>query len=1023
VSGPFSTRDDALRWLREHGLEHLQQISAAVLAPGLERYRLLDLASDESIARQYTPHRLSQLGLPQRAWQFFQAEHLAIEDAQRELAQRLAAPADPRAAELHRRLVKLRQTFSPRMPPQPDRALDPGRLVLATELPGFTLADSRRWEIPGHFGFIDPVSTVRVDPAAASCTCQQPRCIHALAALDTVLRWLHQAGHDAELAQLCAAPWGRALDALSRVIGEAAQPLAALTWRLDVRDDFELELTPWVQGRPRSPSKLLALLDQPLDAADAALAAHLEAGDHAAMLAALVDHPRVVISSNPNRRLTIVRTEIALVAEDRDGTVVLSLGVDGTPLPEPLLDRVRKGQHQRPLFLWDPGTCRLEHLVLRPQVREAFAVLTRFGNVFPPEATQPLLAQLAAAASRMPVVMPRSLLGESTVAELRFVVRLELLTTGGVRFELRVRPLPESDAFYPGEGPRDVAVRRGLKALHAVRSLRDEVAGAEQLEARLPLRDAQATPDRFAYELPSAAEALELIHALRTLDAPPALEWVGEPVRLTGRGGARELRVTVERRTRDFWGVLGDLSIEGERVKLAVALDAARRRRRFVRVSERSYVELTELLRMQLEQLAAHVQPTRSGLTLAATAADSLNALRQAGAKLELDDDFLALVERLKAARAIDVTVPETLKASLRDYQREGFEWLVRLAAWGAGGVLADDMGLGKTVQALALLLHRAPLGPALVIAPTSVVFNWVQEAERFAPSLKLHLRHPKRRLGPRDVVVTSYGLLPRQEQHFSTLVLDEAHALKNAATQRARNVRTLRADFVVGLTGTPVENHLGELWSLYRVVMPTLLGSWEGFRDRFAIPIEKKIDPDAPARLSRVLDPFLLRRTKAQVLRELPPRTEVRVPVTLSAAEWQLYEDARLAILSDLETSTAALKDQGRRIEVLAALTRLRLLASHPRLYDPASQLTSSKLSRLIELVHTLRAEGHRALVFSQFTAHLAWPGRPSTPPRCATSTSTAACRLPSGSDRYERFKTATTRCFSSRSRPVGWA
>jgi SNF2 family DNA or RNA helicase len=174
-------------------------------------------------------------------------------------------------------------------------------------------------------------------------------------------------------------------------------------------------------------------------------------------------------------------------------------------------------------------------------------------------------------------------------------------------------------------------------------------------------------------------------------------------------------------------------------------------------------------------------------------------------------------------------------------------------------------------------------------------------------------------------------------------------------------------------LSGTPFENHLGELWSLFAVVSPGLLGSWEAFRRRYAVPIERRVDPTAAPALGRVLAPFLLRRTKAEVEAELPPRTEVRVPVVLSSAEWQLYEDARLAVLSDLETRSSVLRAQERRVEVLAALTRLRLLASHPRLYDARSELVSSKLARFLELALELGAEGQRALVFSQFTSHLA--------------------------------------------------
>ncbi|WP_277814173.1 DEAD/DEAH box helicase [Myxococcus xanthus] len=458
----------------------------------------------------------------------------------------------------------------------------------------------------------------------------------------------------------------------------------------------------------------------------------------------------------------------------------------------------------------------------------------------------------------------------------------------------------------------------------------------------------------------------------------------GAPVRLFHAAAPPALKVILERK-RDWFGVLGGLSVEGERVELARLLDAARRKERFVQVDSTSYVEIEGALREHLERLADHAHATRHGLEVGPSAVETLTALQDAGAEVEADKTWQSLVERIFAAKELKPRVPTGLKTALRDYQLEGFRWLTRLASWGAGGVLADDMGLGKTVQALTVLLDRSKLGPALVLAPTSVAFNWMDEAKRFAPSLRMTLfsdaadrGRTLEQLGPKDVLVLSYGLLTRDIERlsklrFSTIIFDEAQTLKNATTHRFRAARALQGDFKFALSGTPLENHLGELWSLFAVVFSGLLGSWEAFRSRFAAPIERGVDPTAAPALARVLQPFLLRRTKAQVEAQLPPRTDIRVPIVLSSEEWALYEDARLAALSDLETRKPKMKEQERRIEILAALTRLRLLASHPRLYDAGSKLESAKLERFMELVRELRAEGHRALVFSQFTSHLA--------------------------------------------------
>jgi SNF2 family DNA or RNA helicase len=512
-----------------------------------------------------------------------------------------------------------------------------------------------------------------------------------------------------------------------------------------------------------------------------------------------------------------------------------------------------------------------------------------------------------------------------------------------------------------------VRVRRDLEAERA-----EAAALLEKLE--LPVGE----HGRFILEGPEAA--LGFLERLEPLMGPTVrVEWEERPWSVVRSPDATGLKVEV-RRERDWFGVAGGVQLEGERVELAVLLDALRRGHRYVPLAPGRWVKLTETLREQLAPLVDLAHPSRGRWEVSAAAAPVLDGLAEAGAEVVAPPDWRQLASRIREAQSLKVPVPTGLKAELRDYQREGFVWMARLAAWGGGGCLADDMGLGKTLQALALLLHRAKEGPALVVAPTSVCFNWVREAARFAPSLKVRAYNVADReavlsgLGAGDVVVVSYGLLARalerfSEVSFATLVVDEAQAVKNPDTARARAVRALKAEARVALSGTPVENRLSELWSLYRLVFPALLGSRESFRERFAAPIERTKDPHARAALARVVRPFLLRRTKGEVARELPPRVETVVPVTLSEGERRLYEDVRLASLARLEDARGPKK----RFEMLAALTRLRLAACHPRLVDGDSTLPSSKLERFLEVVDTLRAEGSRALVFSQFVKHLA--------------------------------------------------
>ncbi|HUF62969.1 MAG TPA: DEAD/DEAH box helicase [Verrucomicrobiales bacterium] len=336
---------------------------------------------------------------------------------------------------------------------------------------------------------------------------------------------------------------------------------------------------------------------------------------------------------------------------------------------------------------------------------------------------------------------------------------------------------------------------------------------------------------------------------------------------------------------------------------------------------------------------------------------------------------------------------PSELRGTLRPYQTEGFHWMQFLARNDLHGILADDMGLGKTVQALAHLLAEKAGGhsggkPSLVVAPTSVVPNWEAEAERFAPSLETLVLHgPERtglfeRISQADLVVTSYALLMRDHtalkmHSFHAVLLDEAQHVKNPQAKTAQLVCDLDAAHRMCLSGTPLQNHLGELWSLMRFLMPGYLGDPEAFRRCFRTPIEKFGDKGAQASLNRRVAPLLLRRTKDQVAGELPPKTEIVHRIALTQKQVDLYESVRAAMDKRVRDAIAAKGLERSHIIVLDALLKLRQICCHPKLLKtPAAQKVkeSAKLVYLTdELMPTLIEEGRRILLFSQFTTMLA--------------------------------------------------
>ena len=337
-----------------------------------------------------------------------------------------------------------------------------------------------------------------------------------------------------------------------------------------------------------------------------------------------------------------------------------------------------------------------------------------------------------------------------------------------------------------------------------------------------------------------------------------------------------------------------------------------------------------------------------------------------------------------------EVAAPASFRGDLRDYQRTGLAWLQRLAANQVAGILADDMGLGKTAQTLAHIALEHESGrledPCLVVVPTSLVPNWVNEAKRFTPHLRtlvLHGldRHERRsEIASAQIVITTYGVVARDMDQMTDcswhmVVLDEAQAIKNPDSRSTRAVCALKAKHRLCLSGTPVENNLGELWAQFAFLMPGLLGDRKDFQKRFRTPIEKRGDATRAGLLLRRTRPFLLRRTKSEVAKELPPKTEVIRHIELDQEQRDLYETIRLSVHEKVRTAIANSGLSANAITVIDALLKLRQVCCDPRLVKiPAAAAVgeSAKLNSLIEMVGEMVPEGRRILIFSQFTSML---------------------------------------------------
>ena len=387
-------------------------------------------------------------------------------------------------------------------------------------------------------------------------------------------------------------------------------------------------------------------------------------------------------------------------------------------------------------------------------------------------------------------------------------------------------------------------------------------------------------------------------------------------------------------------------------------------------INESQHLEISkyQLILMQEAELA-----------LAATQA------RWQGAEL-LRQELMQLTQMKELPQVI---APAGLNAQLRDYQLFGLSWLQFLRISRFNGILADDMGLGKTVQTLAHLIYEKEQGrlkqAALIVAPTSLVGNWFAEAKRFTPDLKVLIYHGSDRhqdnFDDYDLIISTYGLIHRDKEKFTAytfyyLILDEAQFIKNARTKTTQIIQQLKANHRLCLTGTPLENHLGELWSLFHFLMPGLLGDSKQFRLWFRTPIEKHADNERRELLARRVKPFMLRRTKNQVAKELPPKTEMTRTIELVDAQRDLYEAIRMSMEKKVRDAIAKQGLGKSHILLLDALLKLRQVCCDPRLLSlPEAEIahgSSAKLEVLMELVDNLVEEKRRVLIFSQFTSML---------------------------------------------------
>ncbi len=830
--------------------------------------------------------------------------------------------------------------------------------------------------------------------------------------------------------------WKRRLRALIGITGEK-EPYSGekerrcrMIWRVGYRDGL-LSISPreqrlgtdncWSGGRPIALSRIYSGKNMDfISEADRRICKTLkrEQGnqnvtyrfDLKQALPAMVGHPLLFLEESPATPVEFVRGEPELIVEKLGNELCLRL----------LKDFAEEG-----ITVIRETPTRFKIIEVTKKHKDIARIISGSGLRLPVSHTREAMAAVGNLSSFMTVHSAiavdtgtiNALTGQEDVIKGVAASRqiyIQLIPLGeGFRLAMFVKPFGSGGPYLkPGHGAENVMAEVNGQRLQARRNLALEEKKAREIEAACPTLTGLEERGR-EWLLQETATCLDVLLELQAVMDRVVVEWPeGRRIAVRSMAAPEKLSLQVRRakgRTALSWFSLsGSLTIDESLVvdmKKLVEL-AIENPGRFLPLGNGEFLALTDEFRRRLDDFAAiaDVAIEKDGvvreLRVHPLAAMALENIAHGLGSLEADAGWAEQLRLIREAQELTPVVPSTLQADLRDYQAEGYRWLSRLAHWGGGACLADDMGLGKTLQALAIILEKCSCGPVLVVAPTSVCMNWLQEAARFAPTLNMHLlgnRNRKklvRALKPFDVLVTSYTLLQQEAKILAgiiweVIVLDEAQAIKNMETKRSQAAMSLQGRFRLLTTGTPVENHLGELWNLFNFIIPGLLGSLESFNRRFAIPIERYGDKGARRKLKKLIQPFILRRTKAEVLEELPSRTEITLQVEMNDEEQAFYEANRRQALENIGGKNSGTGAAGRRnaspvtvsgrnngrvytVKILAEIMKLRRACCNPKLVMPESNIASSKLLLFGKVVDELLENRHKALVFSQFVGHL---------------------------------------------------
>ena len=540
----------------------------------------------------------------------------------------------------------------------------------------------------------------------------------------------------------------------------------------------------------------------------------------------------------------------------------------------------------------------------------------------------------------------------------------------------------EEARFLPGIGSKNVLIKtRNGESVNVKRNLEAEKTIVRNLANQvLWLQELQSSSAEMY--LDDDEQILEFLAGIKENCPDLTVIWPkGERLKVAKVVSINDIDYKVKKQN-NWFAIDGEVKVD-DQLKLTIEelLEKSEGGRlKYIQLDEKTYVSIRHDLQKRIAALDVVAHTKGKQLMVHPLGSATIEGLID-GANVKTDKHWKDHLKKQDVLKQYKPSLTTNLQADLRPYQEEGVLWLDRLHQWGVGACLADDMGLGKTIQAISLLIKYAQEGPSVVLAPSSVCANWLKELVRFAPTLRAkELKTQKReaelkKLDVNDVLIISYGLVQSNPEllasrSWNMVILDEAHAIKNSKSIRSKAVMKLDAKFRLITTGTPIQNHLGELWNLFQFINPGMLGSHEQFVRKFGVSPNEENKRQGQRELNKYIAPFILRRRKSDVLDDLPEKTEITLQVKLSDEEQAMYETLRKKAVENISNNDAA--SGAKHLQILAEITKLRQMSCHPKMVVAESEIPSSKLDALSNLVEDLIEAKHKALVFSQFTKHL---------------------------------------------------